>query len=349
MRRLLLGAVLLILACEGAATLPAPSQPAQGRGAPTATIDVSDMMGAFPQTQLYVVTGEGVQAIALLNHVTRFTIRTNGSTQLAAGNGQVYVADETADGTMLRWIDKVTGGTLATRVEPGRKLFYTGTGNGALVVEPTTGRLLAMFSDGPRRIIEAFDAYSLRPTGRRLDTSCGDRLLAAADRIVVACLSGSLVIKDAGDARVVDVGLGPLVAAAIRRDGTTLVGRSDGTLAEIRAAGVTVDIIEPFRPGQLVPDGIAAANEFTFAIALGTSDLSVGISESRRGRRYISFPAKNTPIGGLLADDPFAYWIDGAQAKHIDLNQGFAETMTTFSGAPAKLGVPMLPGAVSAY
>jgi hypothetical protein len=346
-RRLVLGAVLLILACEGAATLPAPSQPAAAR--PTATIDVNDMMGAFPQTQLYVVTGDGVQAIALLNHATRFTIPTKGSAQVAAGNAQVYVGDETADGTMLRWIDKVTGGTLATRVEPGRKLFYTGTGNGALVVEPTTGRLLAMFSDGPRRIVEAYDPYSLRPLGRRLETSCGDRLLAAAARIVVACLSGSLVIKDAGDAHVVDVGLGPLVAAAMRLDGTTLVGRSDGTLAEIRVSGVTVDVIEPFRPGHLVPDGIAAANEYTFAVALGTPDLSVGISEVRMGRRYVSFPAKNVPTGGLIADDPFAYWIDGSQAKHIDLNQGFAETMTTFSGTPAKLGIPMLPGAVSVY
>ena len=348
MRRLLLGAVLLILACEGAATLPAPSQKSPA-AVPTATIDVSDMMGAFPQTTFYVITGDGLKAIALLNHATRFTVETTGSVQVAAGNSQVYVADETPDGTRIRWIDKVSGGVLATRMDPGRKLVYTGTGNGALAVEPTTGRVLAMFADGARRVVDAFDPYTLRPLGRRLEAGCGDRLLAAAGRVVVACLAGTLVIKDAGDPRSVDVGLGPLVAAAMRADGATLVGRSDGTLAQIGPASAVVEKIEPFRPGQLVADGIAAVDENTFAIALGTTDRSVGISEVRRGRRYISFEAKNVPIGGLLADGLFAYWVDGAQAKHIDLTQGFAETMTTFAGSPVRVGVLMLPGAVSPY
>jgi len=87
----------------------------------------------------------------------------------------------------------------------------------------------------------------------------------------------------------------------------------------------------------------------SFAIALGTPDLSIGISELRGGRRYISFPAKNSVVGGLLAHDAFAYWVEGSQAKHIDLAQGFSETMTTFSGASVKIGIPMLPGAVSGY
>jgi hypothetical protein len=112
---------------------------------------------------------------------------------------------------------------------------------------------------------------------------------------------------------------------------------------------MSVEKIDPFRPGQLVADGIAAVDDASFAIALGTQDPSIGISELRRGRRYISFPVKNMPIGGLLADGLFAYWVDGAQAKHIDLNQGFSETMTTFTGAPVKIGILMLPGAVSAY
>jgi hypothetical protein len=347
-RRFLLGAVLLILACGGAATLPAPSQHSPV-AAPTTTIDVSDMMGAFPQTQFFVVTGDGVKAIALLNHATRYTVETNGSVQVAAGNAQVYVADETPDGTRIRWIDKVAGTILTTHVEPGRRLVYTGTGNGALVVEPATGRVLALFADGGRRTVEAFDAYTLRSLGRRFETSCGDRLLAAADRVVVTCLAGTLVIKDAGDARVVDAGLGPLVAVAMRGDGSTLVGRSDGTLAQIRAAEISVERIQPFRPGQLVADGIAAVDDHTFVIALGTSDLSVGISELRAGRRYISFPAKSVPFGGLLAYAAFAYWVEGPRARHIDLNQGFSETMTTYAGASVRTGIPMVPGAVSGY
>jgi hypothetical protein len=157
------------------------------------------------------------------------------------------------------------------------------------------------------------------------------------------------VIKDAGDAGVVDAGLGPLVAAAMRGDGSTLVGRSDGTLAQIRAAGTSVERIEPFRPGQLVADGIAAVDDHTFAIALGSTDLSIGISELRSGRRYISFPAKSVPFGGLLAYDAFAYWVEGPQARHVDLNQGFSETMTTFAGASVRTGIPMVPGAVSGY
>ena len=107
MRRAILGAVLLILACGGAATLPAPSQatPARNAAAPTATIDVSDMMGAFPAATFFVVTDDGVKAIALLNHATKYTIPTTGAVQVAAGGNQIYIADESADGTRLRWID----------------------------------------------------------------------------------------------------------------------------------------------------------------------------------------------------------------------------------------------------
>ena len=339
MRRLLLGAVLLILACEGAATLPAPSQPSASA---IPTIDVTDMMGAFPQTQLLVMDGDSVKALALLNHSTRYTIATSGRVFVAAGNAQVYIADETANGTRLRWIDKVTGAILATGIEPGRKLVSTTTAHGPLAVEPTTGRLLAMFADGARRVVEAFDPYSLRPLGRHLESSCGDRLLAAAGRVVLACFSGSLVVKDSGEPRIVDAGLGPLVAAAMRLDGTTLVGRRDGTLAQMRPATHEIEHIEPFRPSELVADGIAPIDAESFAIALSTTDLRVGISELRLGRRYVSFPAKNVPFGGLLAMDQFAYWADGNTVKHIDLQQGFAETMATLVGS-------ILPGAVSGY
>jgi hypothetical protein len=62
----------------------------------------------------------------------------------------------------------------------------------------------------------------------------------------------------------------------------------------------------------------------------------------RLGRRYLSFPAKNVPFGGLLALDQFAYWVDGNTVKHIDLQQGFAETMATLVGS-------VLPGAVTGY
>jgi hypothetical protein len=340
MRRLLLGAVLLILACEGAATLPAPSQTS-----PSAipTIDVSDMMGAFPQTQLLVMDGDSVKSLALLNHSTRYTIATSGRVFVAAGNAQVYIADEAGNGTRLRWIDKVTGGILATRIEPDRKLASTTTAHGALAVESTTGRLLAMFADGARRVVDAFEPYSFLPLGRHMESSCGDRLLTGAGRVVVACFAGTLAVRDGGgDQFVIDAGLGPLVAAAVRGDGTTLVGRKDGTLVQIRPASRDVERIEPFRSAELVADGIAPIDPESFAIALSTTDRSVGVSELRLGRRYVSFPAKNVPLGGLLAMDQFAYWADGNSVKHIDLQQGFAETMATLVGS-------VLPGAVSGY
>jgi hypothetical protein len=349
MRRLLLGAVLLILACEGAATLPAPSQRAV---TPLPNIDVSDMMGAFPAATFFVVTDDGVKAIALLNHATKYTIPTTGAVQVATAvappltpsAGWVYVADEIAEGTRLRWIDAVNGQVLATWTERSRKLVATGIGHGALAVEPTTGRVLALYSaDGGGRIVEAYDPHTLRPLGKRLEMTCGDRLLAAADRIVVPCFAdGTLVITDGVDPRVVQAGLGTLIAAAMSVDGTTLVGRHDGTLARLRPAAVTVEKIEPFRPATLAPDGIASPESQSFAIAILTTDSGLGISDLRSGRRYISFSARSpdSPVGGILAQGQFAFWSTGREARHIDLQHGFAETMATFSGTLA------LPGAV---
>jgi len=339
-RRLLLGAVLLILACGGAATLPAPSQSLPTRtSAATAKIDVTDMMGAFPAATFFVVTDEGVKGLALLNHVTKYTIPTSGAVQVASGNNQIYIADDISEGTRLRRIDQASGTVLASWMERSRWLVTTGIGHGALAVEPTTGRLLALYADGHKRTVEAYEPYSLRPLGKQLDASCGDRLLAAADRVVVPCFTdGTLIIKDGGDARVVHAGLGTLVAAAMSNEGTTLVGRADGTLARIPPARVTVEKIDPFGPGRLVADGIAASDAQSFAIALGTGDMRLSISESRSGRRYLSFPNKEAPVGGLLAQGQFAFWSTGNEARHIDLIQGFVETMATFSGTRVRPG-----------
>lgn len=339
MRRLLLGAVLLILACEGAATLPAPSQPTAAR--PTATIDVSDMMGAFPAATFFVVTADGVQAVALLNHATKYTIPTRGAVQVATGHGQIYIADEDGAGTRLRWIEQATGTVLTTRVEPSRKLVATGIGHGALAVEPNSGRLLALYADGAKRALEAYEPSSLRPLGRRFELSCGDRLMAGGDRVVVACLaSGELVVSDkASKPRVLNVGLGPLVAATMSVDGATLVGRDDGTLGWINAGLQGVVIFEPFRPARLVPDGIASPEPEKFAVALATTDREIGISETRSTRRYISLPATLIPTGGILAQGQFAYWTSGRAAMHVDLQQGFSETMIT-------LHEGLLPGGV---
>ena len=346
MRRLLLGAVLLILACGGVATLPTSSQSAPAANAtPTAVIDVNDMMGAFPAATFFVVTDDGVKALAVLNHATKYTIPTTGAVQVAAGGNQIYIADEVSEGTRLRWVDQASGTVLATRTEPGRRLAFTGIGHGALAVEPTSSRLLALFADGDKRVVEAYEAYSLRPLGKRFESFCGDRLLAGGSRVVVACLaSGEIVISDGGaKAFPVQAGLGVLVAAAVSADGTILAGRDDGTLARIGATAVTPERIEPFRPARLVPDGIASSDPQTFAVGLLTTDGALGISELRSSVRYISFPAgdriKEIPVGGLLAQSQFAFWSNGREARHIDLFQGFAETMATLTGRALPGGV----------
>ena len=349
MRRILLGAVLLVLACGGAATLPASSQTSPSRTSavtPAATIDVADMMGAFPAATFFVVTDEGVKAIAVLNHVTKYTIPTTGAVQVAAGGNQIYIADELSDGTRLRWIHQASGAVLATRTEPSRKLVATGIGHGALAVEPTSGRLLALYANGDARVVEAYEAYSLRPLGTRFESFCGDRLFAGGSRVVVVCLaSGEIVVSDNGaKAFPVRAGLGALLAAAVSGDGTTLAGREDGTLARIGSTAITPERIEPFRPARLAPDGIAAYDTQSFAIALLTTDNTLGISEPRSSLRYVSFPAadriKEIPVGGLLAQSQFAFWSNGDEARHIDLQQGFAETMTVLGGTR------VLPGAI---
>jgi hypothetical protein len=337
--RLFLGAVLLIIACGGAATLPAPPQPTVTRPAPT--IDVSDMMGGFPAATFFVVTGDGVRAVALLNHATKFTVPTTGAVQVASGNGQIYIADENGTGTRLRWIEQATGTVLGTRVEPSRKLVATGIGHGALAVEPNTGRLLALYADGEKRTVEAYEPSSLRPLGKRFESLCGDRLLAGGDRVAVACLAaGELVVSDRGTkAAVLNAGLGPLVAAAMSADGTTLVGRDDGTLGWMHAQMHDIVKIDPFRTARLVADGIASPEPQKFAVALATTDREIGISETRSTQRYISLPATMLPTGGILAQGQFAYWTSGRAAMHIDLQQGFSETMIT-------LNEGLLPGGV---
>lgn len=301
---------------------------------PTGTIDVNDMMGAFPAATFFVVTDGGVKAFALLNHATKYTIPTTGAVQVVSGNGQIYIADEDGDGTRFRWINQVTGTVLATWTERSRKLVATGIGHGALAVEPNTDRLLALYADGQKRAVEAYEPYSLRPAGKRFDSHCGDRLLAGGDRVVVACFAaGEIVVSDGGaKAAVVNPGLGPLVAAAMSVDGTTLVGRVDGTVGWINASTTTVVKIEPFRTARLVPDGIASPEPQKFAVALATSDREIGLSETRSTQRYISFPAAMAPNGGILAQGQFAFWTTAdRQARHIDLVQGFHETMVTLS------------------
>ncbi|HEY6202056.1 MAG TPA: hypothetical protein VI056_03345 [Candidatus Limnocylindria bacterium] len=346
MRRLLLGAVLLILGCEGAATLPAPSQKTPA-AVPTATIDVSDMMGAFPAATFFVVASDGVRAIALLNHYTRYTIPTSGEAQVTTSiDGKLFVVDDAPDGTRLRSFDMGSGGERGSRIERGRRLLATGIGHGAIASDPASGSLVVLFDSGGRRVAEAFDHVTLEPLGRRLDADCGDRLLVGGGRTAVACYErGVLRIAEGtsgGTTFTWDPALGPLVAAAMLPGGSALVGRGDGTLARLAAETRDGERFAAFREGGLVRDGLAVADKGTFVAALSTDDAKIGVSTvgGRAGVVHISLPRGEQPVGGIVALWPFAYWVSGRDARHVDLAQGFAETMSSMV-ATARV----LPGA----
>jgi len=87
----------LMLAASCGATGRAAASPSHATAtvaSPSATplIDVNDMMGAFPPATFFVSAKDGVKAIALLNHATRYTIPTSGTdVQVAAASAQTGV------------------------------------------------------------------------------------------------------------------------------------------------------------------------------------------------------------------------------------------------------------------
>ena len=58
------------------------------------------------------------------------------------------------------------------------------------------------------------------------------------------------------------------------------------------------------------------------------------------GFTLVLFPESTPPSGGVLFQPPFLYYTVGAQARHVDVQQGFGEAMTSFTG-------PVFPGAVA--
>jgi len=227
MRRLALGAVLLIIACGGAATLPAPSQSSPTPSTrPTTPIDVTDMMGGFPPTTFFVVTPDSVKALALLNHATKYTIsidRGGAQVAVAAASQRVYVMDESSGGVRLRSFDVGTGVQRASYVIPQASLVSSESAHATLTVDASTGDVFALVSRGAVRSIEQFRAIALEPVRQVLgDLRCGDRIAAAAGRVVLACMDeGGLVTAEPGGGGKFRAD-GALVALAILPDGTVM-------------------------------------------------------------------------------------------------------------------------------
>lgn len=349
MRRLALGAVLLILACGGAATLPAPSQSAPARtsaAAPTGAIDVSDMMGVFPPTTFFVVTPDSVKALALLNHATKYTIsldRGDAQVAVAAPSQRVYVMDQSAAGVRLRSFDVSTGAERASRVIPQASLVPSDSAHATLTVDASTGDVFALVGGGALRTIEQFRGDTLEPVRRVLgDLRCGDRILAAAGRLVMACMDdGGIVTSEAGGGGKFRADA-DLVALAILPDGTLMAGSADARLWRLAKGAAALERIDTLkeRGTSLLKDGIAPQGDCCFLFGVVERVTNTQVRLLAGGYTLVLFPEGQKPQGGILVQPPFAYYALGSQARHIDLQQGFSETM-------ADLGGRALPGAVA--
>jgi hypothetical protein len=341
--------VLLILACGGAATLPRPSQGATVRNStPIPSINVYDMMGAFPPTTFFVVTPGSVKALALLNHTTKYAISTDGGdvqVAVATASQRVYVMDQSAGGARLRSFDVATGGLRASHVIPQATLVPSDSGHATLAVDASTGAVFALVGRGALRAVEQFEGNRLDPVqGVFGGLRCGDRIVAAAGRLVLACMDeGGLATSEPGGGGkfLADA---PLVALAIAPDGTLMSGSADGRLWRL-AKGVTAQLerIETLkaRGTSLLKEGIAAQGDccFLFAVVERVTSPQVWVVEG--GYTLVVFPERQQrPQGGILVQPPFAFYAVGSEARHIDIQQGFAEVM-------ADVGARALPGAVS--
>src|SRR3989442_9875464 len=206
-----------------------PGIPARaGTASAIPSIDVSDMMGAFPPTTYFVVRPGNVTALALLNHATKYTIAiAAGDAQVATATqaGRVYVLDQTREGARLRWFEIASGAEVRSQLIPGTSVVATGSGHGTLAFDSSNGEVCALLRQGSTMAIEEFEGFTLNPVKRRLgDLRCGERVLASAGRLVLACLSeGGLVVDGSAGGGKFSART-PLVAIAMSTNGTLMAG-----------------------------------------------------------------------------------------------------------------------------
>jgi hypothetical protein len=361
-------ALMLAASCGGsgrAAASPAPTGPATpAHPTATYTIDVTDMMGAFPPATFFVVTKDGVKAIALLNHATRYTIPVGQDTQVAASGpaGRVYVLDQVSEGARLRWFDIDSGTERASRLIAGTSVVATGIGHGALAIDDTTGAVYALLreptpasSPNPLYVtsvvssirVDEFDWFTLRPSRTMLRGHCGERVVAASGRVALGCFhsskDGEVRIADGIVEFTLDSKLDPN-AMAILGDGTLMVGAADGQLVRLvrhETAFEKVGALKDYGARLLISDGIAvnAGCCFYFGI-IDPQANDVQVRTIAGGTMLVAFPAISQPVGGLFVQAPFAYFVINGNARHVDINQGFGEIM-------ADVGLGAVPGAVA--
>ena len=345
-------ALMLAASCGGPGRAAAsPSQTTATAASPSATplIDVNDMMGVFPPATFYVLDRDGLKAIALLNHATRYTIPVGRDAQVAASGpaGRVYVLDQVSEGARLRWFDMDSGTERASRIIAGANVVGTGIGHGALALDDTAGTANALLKDGGGKRVDEFDWFTLKPSPLpKLRGQCGERVAAASGRVAVVCMSSS---KD-GELRIAD-GTSEFKLAtdmepnsmAMLGDGTLMAGDRQGNLVRLARQKTGLERITTLKDygAKLIPDGIAvnAGCCFYFGI-LDPQANDVQVRTIAGGTMLVAFPSIAQPVGGLFVQAPFAYFVIAGRARHVDINQGFGEVM-------ADLGPSALPGAVA--
>jgi hypothetical protein len=307
-------------------------------------INVDDMMGMVPQQTVFVATTDHISAVTLLNHFTRYQIRTAGVAQVTADStGQwLYLLDSETSGTSrLRGFDVPSGSQRAVQAGIGDV-----AADRRALSSLSDGRVLVLKSNADRAWVDAYAAVTLRPLGAVMDKpGCGDRLLTSASRIAIVCLAtGEIAVDDLrGNHAAIDGALPSLVAAAMADDGMLYVATADQHLAAVAAgASKLASLRWPVEwSGTILPDGLAIAPEGdATVIAERTNDgawLRVFGTSAPAERR--SLRLAGVPRGGIVTMWPFVYYAVDSTIRHIDLTNGLLETM----GEP---GAGAEPGAV---
>src|SRR5256885_2118722 len=285
-------------------------------------------------------------ALALLNHATKYRIATElGDTQVATWPeaGRLYVLDGTDAGARLRSFDVASGAEQASRLIANTKPAPTGIGHGTLAVDRSTGAVFALLREGPLATLEEFDGATLHPVRRVLgDLRCGDRIVAAAGRVAMACLGeGGLVVSD----KTTSVKFGAktaLVGITMAPNGALFGAAADGQIVRLAPGASGLESIDALRErgSRVVPDGIVAQADCCLVVALLDRVANTQVRIVTGGFTLVLFPESTPPSGRVLFPPPFPYYTVGAQARHVDVQQGFGEAMTSFTG-------PVFPGAVA--
>jgi hypothetical protein len=372
-RSLLLAAAVAIalVACGGGSTSGGvPTASSVSRAAsPSATqpnampaINVDDLMGLYAQQTVFVADVDGVRAISLLNHFTRYTIPTRNKAQVATEGyatfgtptvstpAWLYVLDGIDSGPLrLRTFDLMSGGTeRASRSDIGSV-----ASTHRAIATALDGRVLVLKSDARHAWIDAYEAVTLKPLGAVMEKpGCGDRLLSSGDRVAIVCLATGEIAVDGlrgGGSTPIDGAMAGLAGVTMADDGAIYAVTVDSRLGSAPRGSTKLSPI-PWPSewtGRVLPDTLAVGRSYSYdAVVLAQlADDGAWLREfasnniAQRQSLRLSGRLSGAPQFGLLALPPFAYFTSGGTVKHVELNTGMLETMTEAGQGATIVGV----------